>query len=1035
MPAATLIGRDHPAASLRAHVERATHSHGGLVLVTGEAGIGKTTLVTDAADAARAAGAQVLSGSCWDSDSAPGYWPWVQVLRALRRSSDGGANAPALDVLLGDASPSTPDGEEGADGFALYDAVTSALVAESVRRPVIVVIDDLHWADPASLRLLEFAARHAWFERLLLVCTYRDAEVETAGHPLEPLILPLLATATTITLTGLDESEVGALIARTVGHEPEPGLVREVHRRTGGNPFFIEQTARLWRSSGTTDAIAPGVRAAVRQRLAQLPDPVQDMLTAAAVLGREFHRRVLAATLSSPAPVVDRLLDQAVAARLVVGHGAGRFGFAHDLVRETLYDALDPADLRRRHAAVIAAADGAPETPGLGDVPSDLARHAFLAGDEIDRDRAVDIILAAATDADNRLAADESAGHYRRALELVPDERRRALVQLQFGRHLQYNGEGDTAWRLFLAAASTAADLGDPDLLVRVAIMLFRCRRRGRDDEAVDRAVRLAHKATTGADQPGTPTEQLAQELIVASATAARHGHDDETLGFSLSARHDTIWGPGTSRERIELTKEMAEVARRTADHDLEQYATSLRWVALLEQGDPAYLDQVDMFVELAERLDTPRFSVGAIVDRHIIALLLGRFDEAEDLLERAAKGTEHGQPDYDWMIQHLRWAFLLRTGRWAELNALTAELRPGDYGQIGLLRAIAAIEQGDVATAAAQLAAADPVSSAYVSMRLRLATQVAAASGDPDQCAAARAQLVPYRGEWTVGVWGCDISGPIDLWIATLDAATGHVDDAIAGFTAAEASAIAMRAPAWALDARLGRALLLLDHGDDSAHALLAEVRAEAAALGLPYLVERASPTAARPVVTPAPDAAEFRRDGPVWTLTFGGSTTHMPDTKGLRDLHTLMSVPDTDIPAVRLLDPAGGAEVTAAASMGGDAVLDERAKAEYRRRLDALDTRIDDTALAGDDDAAARYDRERQALLTELRTAAGLGGRTRRLGEAAERARKTVTARIRDTLRKLDETHPGLAAHLRDRVSTGSTCRYAGDSTNWRL
>jgi hypothetical protein len=159
------------------------------------------------------------------------------------------------------------------------------------------------------------------------------------------------------------------------------------------------------------------------------------------------------------------------------------------------------------------------------------------------------------------------------------------------------------------------------------------------------------------------------------------------------------------------------------------------------------------------------------------------------------------------------------------------------------------------------------------------------------------------------------------------------------------------------------------------------------------------------------------------------------MPDTKGLRDLHTLMSVPDTDIPAVRLLDPAGGAEVTAAASMGGDAVLDERAKAEYRRRLDALDTRIDDTALAGDDDAAARYDRERQALLTELRTAAGLGGRTRRLGEAAERARKTVTARIRDTLRKLDETHPGLAAHLRDRVSTGSTCRYAGDSTNWRL
>ncbi|WP_220449038.1 hypothetical protein [Nonomuraea mesophila] len=160
------------------------------------------------------------------------------------------------------------------------------------------------------------------------------------------------------------------------------------------------------------------------------------------------------------------------------------------------------------------------------------------------------------------------------------------------------------------------------------------------------------------------------------------------------------------------------------------------------------------------------------------------------------------------------------------------------------------------------------------------------------------------------------------------------------------------------------------------------------------------------------------------------------MPDAKGLRDLHTLLSRPGDDVPAVRLLDPAGGELVVAARRMGGDDVLDEEAKSSYRRRLAQLDEEIDRAVELGDDRRAAESDRERAALLEELRAAAGLGGRTRRLGDEAERARKTVTARIRDTLRKLDHAHPELAAHLRATVSTGSTCRYQPDTTiSWRL
>ncbi|NJP94196.1 AAA family ATPase [Nonomuraea sp. FMUSA5-5] len=367
-----LIGREHPAALLRAEITRLIDSHGGLVLVTGEAGIGKTTLVTSTVGEARRRGALVVAGACWDAGGAPGYWPWVQVIRALRRTAEPEewaaeeAAGGSLTTLLGEAR-ATP---EPSDAFRVFDAVTSTLVTIAQRRPVVVVIDDLHAADPASLRLLEFAARQTWFERLLLIGTYRDAEVEPVEHPLRDLLSPLVAKATTITLTGLDRAGVAALMARTAGHDPPPDLVDEVHVRTGGNPFFVEQTSRLWRSGGSAGAVAPGVRDALLRRLSLLPRQVAELLPAAAVLGREFHRQVLAAAIGAPVAHVDRLLELAVVAKLIVTKGGGVFAFAHDLVRETLYDSLD--DPRDRHAAVVTAVRGSPALAGRLP-PSDLA--------------------------------------------------------------------------------------------------------------------------------------------------------------------------------------------------------------------------------------------------------------------------------------------------------------------------------------------------------------------------------------------------------------------------------------------------------------------------------------------------------------------------------------------------------------------------------------------------------------------------------------------------------------------------------------
>ena len=1034
MAVAELIGRDHPAALLRAEIDRAAESHGGLVLVTGEAGIGKTTLVTAAMENARRAGTLVLSGSCWDSAAAPGYWPWVQVIRALRRhateaewaEAEAAAGSP-LAFLLGDTHAADP-----VAGFQLYDAVTSALVAVAQVRPVVVVVDDLHWADPESVRLLEFVAQHTWFERLLLVGTYRDVEVEATDHPLAPLMLPLLARATTVTLTGLDEAEVGALIARTTGTEPERELIAEVHLRTGGNPFFVEQTARLWHGGSALTTVAPGVRDAVRRRLSLLAPVVSTLLTGAAVLGREFDRRVLAATVSAPVPQVARLLDEAVAARLVVARGDGRFAFAHDLVRETLYESLDEAERRSRHAAVVRALESSALAERI--FPADLARHAYLAGDELAPSGVVDHLVEAAKDARRRMAFEEAIGHYRRGLELVGrDNPRRARLCLELGNVILHFGPVDDAATVYQEAAEVALEVGDPEILARVALTLY-----GVGDQAAGATLkadllRAAHgKLIHGGsvDQSGGKSlDHMAQELILQLIATARSDNDDEQLGFSLWTMHDTLWGPGHAAERQGLTEELITIARRVGDREMEQWANSLGWVAALEQGLPSYQDKFNEFVRLSEEGPEPTLAIAAHIDRSIIAGMRGRFAEAEAFLARAVETTENSEhPQFAYMTHHLKWALYSIQGDFARLDELNRQAVEAKYPIPELLEGITAAIRGDADTAVRCLAAVDtrgePLGKPFLPLLMRLRAQVAALTRDPGVCERARAELTQYAGFWMVALYGCDIAGPVRLWLAMVDAAQERWTAAVDGFTEAMRSAELLGGRPWVIEAKVGLATALRGRGSladkEMAVTLEEEAAREAARLGVLHRACAEDPPARRQ------PGNEFRYTGTVWTLTMSGRTVQLPDAKGLRDLHVLLSSPGTEIPAVRLLNPAGGEEVVAASRLGGDDVLDAAARAAYQRRLSQLDEQIDDATLTGDDGRAAALDAEREALLNELRAAAGLGGRTRRLGDEAERARKTVGARIRDTLRRLDDRHPELAAHLRETVSTGTTCGY---------
>ncbi|MBB3726479.1 ATP-binding protein [Nonomuraea dietziae] len=1223
-----LIGREHPAELLRAEISRVTGSHGGLVLVTGEAGIGKTTLVTSAAEQARRQGALVLSGSCWHSDAAPGYWPWVQVIRALRRSGEWPAMEEAaggsLSALLGDGARA-----EAADAFEVYDAVTTALVTLSQSRPVVVVLDDLHWADGASLKLLEFAAQHTWFERLLLIGTYRDVEVEQGEHPLGPLLSPLAARATVITLTGLDRAQVAALVTRTIGHRPDDDVVQEIHRRTGGNPFFVEQTARLWRSGGSVAAIPPGVRDTLWRRLSLLPAPVVKLLTDAAVLGREFHRQVLASVAAEPAAQVDRLLAQAAAARLVGSQGGGVFAFAHDLVRETLYDSLDQAELRARHAAAVHALRDLPAA-----MPGELARHAYLAGGDVDPDLAAELLVAAARQANQRLALEESRLHWRRAMELAGagDPRRLVKIALEFGRLLHHAGESEESARAFDRAIAVVRELDDPELLARVALTLFQtcgAEESGRGSVAL---LREAHRSLVGELPTVNPSpDRLAQDLALRVSVLARNSSDDEALTFALWAVHDTIWGPGTARQRVELTEELRGLARRRGDVEMEHFTSALHWVALLELGDPRFHDQFRLYVAMGKASDQLNIGLSTSIDQSIIDTLTGNFARAESLTREVSElGHGHGHAHFGYMLEHHRWATLLAQGRFSELEEVHERLRASRHPCPGLLEALSEFRQGGGDPALLR-AVPEPADDGVRPLWLRFLAEAAAFTRDPDLCAQAREALEPHLDEWAVSLYGWDVSGPVILWMGAVEAAEERWDEAIASLTAAARSADLLRARPWSMEARLRLGAALTARGGpgdaEAGERLWAQVAADAADLGVrdvpdrldrvrqanarrasEQAIERDSvghddraadrqaggtatgqprgpswdpPGAARPPSTPessspvgmpegspaagtsfpagpppadtpsgspsatgsfatgppavdppggsgssrasagspasgagrpgasedssaldaggssgsnrssalgtegmstsgtgrpagsgdapglsaggssgsgtpagsggtfAPGAAglsgsggqglvgnAFRREGAVWTLSFDGRTVHMPDAKGLRDLHTLLSRPGAELPAVQLLAPEGGDVVVAARRMGGDPVLDEEAKARYRSHLTRLDEETERALELGDDRRAAELDREREALLSELRLAAGLGGRARRLGDEAERARKTVTARIRDVLRKLDSLHPALAAHLRATVSTGATCRYdPRPTTNWHL
>ncbi|MET7399633.1 AAA family ATPase, partial [Dactylosporangium sp. NPDC005572] len=364
-----LAGRDAELAALTGLLAEARAGHTRFALLTGEPGIGKSRLTAELAR--HATGFAVLTGRCSEDEGAPPFWPWTGVLRDLAAALGPGTvrelAGPDADVLPGVTGPAVKPVSVDAERFRVFDAVARLLTAAAARTPLLVVLDDLHWADPSSLRLVRHLTEHLPETRLVLAVT-RRLHPEPAGALAEAGVGLVRRQALRLDLTGLSVDGVGALMRTVTGAADEAAALRE---RTDGNPFFLVELLRFEKGAGDIPAAVTDVLA---RRVARLPAATGELLRCAAVVGREYDLDVLAAAAGADPDTVLDDVDPAVAAGIVVEDAAsGRFRFAHALVRDVVYRAQPAARRTRRHATVARVLDG---TGRL----SEAARHWLAAG-------------------------------------------------------------------------------------------------------------------------------------------------------------------------------------------------------------------------------------------------------------------------------------------------------------------------------------------------------------------------------------------------------------------------------------------------------------------------------------------------------------------------------------------------------------------------------------------------------------------------------------------------------------------------------
>jgi tetratricopeptide (TPR) repeat protein len=1048
----------------------------------------------------------VLWGRCWEAGGAPAYWPWVQALRTYLRSQDAGVVRDIIGAGAGDLAQMLPDvrdlfpevretsaADPDAARFRLFDATARFVSNAAADGPIVLVLDDLHAADTASVLLLRFIAAQLSATPILIVGTYRDVEL-TSSHPFAETVSELAREAVTrrIALRGLREDEVASFVRAVAGIEVEPSLASSLFRQTNGNPLFLGESVRLLIADGTVDparalaaelTVPSGVRETIARRVADVGETTRACLSAASVLGSEFAAEAVGQLAGLPGDDVLDALDEAIAAGLVREMRAtvGRFRFSHDLVREVLHRELPTARRARSHRRAGQILERL-HTGDLDDHLAEIAQHFFLGSAAGGGSEAVAYAARAGDRAVGALAYEEAARLYGMAVEALEagaerDERELAELLVRLGDARTRAGDLPGSQATFLRAAELARRTGAGTVLARAALGYggrFVWTRAGTDERTIDLlqdalvflggaddALRVRLLGRLACALRGTPELERGAALSQEALDVARTLGDSATLAYALLARFGAIWWPDTAGERLELARELQAVAERTGDRERVVEARIGKYVTLAELGRAAEARiELEAIDATARELRQPAQRWLAMGLRAQVALARGEFQAAEELIERCLQM----QPvtlirDNVSTARFQLWQLRREQARAAETEgSIRASIVEFPwYPAFRSLLMLVLVETGrrDEAAALFEDLARDDFAGVpwdnYWLLTMSFLAEVCASLGDAARAERLYERLLPFTTRNPTAApegWIGFVHRYVALLASTLgrdDAADEHFGQAVRAnleIDARVAAAHALYEHARVLIGRDApgdrqRGVTMLERSVATARELSMRVLEEEAGVLLASLGE--TDGVERRVAAPSPGASVFRREGEYYTIVFQGDAFRMRDSKGLRFLAVLLGSPSKEVHALDLISMDAGSSAHAPAvdagelpsSGTGDAgeILDERARGEYRGRLVELEAEIEEATAFGDSARAAASTEERDFLARELASAMGIGGRSRVATSAAERARVNVTRAIRSALARIAKHSPALRRHLETTIRTGAFCSYTPD------
>ncbi|HEX4015345.1 MAG TPA: BTAD domain-containing putative transcriptional regulator [Frankiaceae bacterium] len=798
------IGRAAPVQALLAAAGEALSGGVRIAIVSGESGIGKTFLAESVSERLRTGGWRIAWGRCPEAEGVPALWPWQQLLAPLVSAFPAAPDiAMRFANLLGTETAPSAASSDGAEArFRQHDAVARHLAHATAKEPLLIVLDDLQWADAASLRLLLDIVALRRGGRMLVLATLRTGE----ENPFLDDALGRLGRdgALRLSLDGLDGGAIAELSA-TLGLALDASQVAQLAARTAGNPFLLQESVKLAATVGADAAeallagVPPTVRDVLQRRLGRLPDETRSLLATAAVLGRDVDPELLSAVTFEPEEQVLDGLDLATVQGVLIESGQGQLRFAHDLVRETLESDLPPMRRTRIHARASQALEA------RGGSASAIAYHALAAGPS-ERRRAAQFAYAAGISARQRLAFDDAAGWFTKAVDLAradaePDWAAIVALQLDLVRAQLDAGEWIAA-RETRAAAIRAADLtDDPDLPLRALVAMdapaawtlhsyaevdldiaLRTERALPGLASGDSELRCRILGTLAAELYDGTDDPRCDELSRESVEMARRLGDPRLLAVALTHRYHAVNQPRFAAELVALGQELVDLGAQEGMPAFELLGHEVLAMYRLQLFDIRGADDAAAACEpLLRRLSLRPAAAIHHVWQAMRLLADGRVDEAEEafahsLTEQQALGLFGTEPLTEVVAAMLD----ITRGAW---NSIARKLGALDIASplfAHSVRVWSLAESGQVGEARALIDAENPpVLHDWSQLPLlAVAAQAAVAAGHPGRMHWCYEQLLPYSGWFAVG-GNALVLGPVDYHLAEL---AYRIGDAEAG-------------------------------------------------------------------------------------------------------------------------------------------------------------------------------------------------------------------------------------------------------------